>query len=495
MLLGVTFAGISIDEYTVTKPVYKPGEPGVVTISVSNPTGSERVSSITMDINSPYEITVTSAPNLADIDSGGSAIVSIPFKVKDGTKPGIYSINVFFRGTKSGDTAGTTVTSVNSVSVPITVVNEPELSFSVDTKVLTGLDDVTLTITNNGGVANNLRVAPGSGKTVCTIKNAEPDVSTCTTLPPIISLHATDQVYVGTVVDSISVPLSLDSRSAEDGAEDIGLVVTYEDALGISHTEEVNLRVTVRNEQLDIAIVQPNGLSTRAQTTLMLQVTNDGTETISDLRIKFLGDSLKLIDATELKFGNLAPGQTGTASATIYTEMQPGINLVDSRVEWIEKDVQMEEDRSIALAVTSDADVEVFLEAKPLPLTSGGEHTISVLVSNLGTFSIENVDVAIESPALRSLDISNKQYIGGLQRDDFSTVQFLVQVNSTGPGTYPVYLDINYRDQSGEWKQKTIKKEINVYNGVSDEGGDPVPLLVGLGIVAVLVWYFKFRKK
>jgi len=91
MLLGVTFAGISIDEYTVTKPVYKPGEPGVVTISVSNPTGSERVSSITMDINSPYEITVTSSPNLADIDSGGSAIVSIPFKVKDGTRPGILS--------------------------------------------------------------------------------------------------------------------------------------------------------------------------------------------------------------------------------------------------------------------------------------------------------------------------------------------------------------------------------------------------------------------
>lgn len=473
MLLGVAFAGISIDDYTVTKPVYKPGEPGVATISVSNPLGSERVTSITMTVNSAYELTVTSSPNLADIDSGGSAIVSIPFKVKQDANPGIYTINVFFRGYKMGDSAGTSVTSVNSIAIPITVVNEPEFSFSVDNKLLTGLDDVNLRIVNNGGIAKNVKIS----------------------IVGPVSLYGADQIYAGEITGEKTIPLSLDSRSANEGVADLLAVLSYQDALGIPHTENATLRMTIRKEQLDILIIPQDKINTRDKSQLTLKVINEGTETISNLRIKFPGDSIKMMDVTELKFGDLLPGQSATKNATIYTELSPGVNLVDSRVEWIEKDVQMEEQRSIALTVTSDADVEVFLEAKPLPLTLGGDHTISVLVSNLGTFSIENVDVAIESPVMKSMDISNKQYIGGLQRDDFSTVQFLMHINATEPGIYPVYLDIHYRDQSGMWMQKKIQKEINIYNGTADEGGSSLPILIGLGVVIVLVWHFKFRKK
>ena len=44
-------------------------------------------------------------------------------------------------------------------------------------------------------------------------------------------------------------------------------------------------------------------------------------------------------------------------------------------------------------------------EAKPVPLVLNGQHTISVLVSNLGSYRIDNVDVSVSSPALSSLDI------------------------------------------------------------------------------------------
>ncbi len=473
VLLGIAFAGISVDEYSLTKPVYKPGEPGVATVSVSNPVGSERVTAITLSVDSAPEVVVTSAPRLADIDAGGSAIVSIPFKVKDSAKPGIYIIHATFTGFKSEEAAGASRTSVNSVSIPVTVVNEPELSFSVDTKVLTGQDDITLTITNNGGTANNLKLS----------------------IPGDISLYGSDQIYVGQVTDEASVVLSLDSREVKDGAADISLVVSYEDALGIPHSENVTLRMTVRNERLDVSFLQQSDMPTREPSMLTLQVTNDGTETIEDLRLTFLGDTLKLVDSTEFKFGDLAPGQSASASAMVYTELSPGVNLPETRVEWIEKDVQMEETRQIPVTISSDADVAVFLEAKPLPLSVGSEHTISVLVSNLGTFSIENVDVQMESPALRSIDISDRQYIGGLQRDDFSTVQFLVLVNASQPDTYPVTIDINYRDQSGEWKHKEITQNILVYDGMAEQGGDPLPMLVGLGVIVVLVWYFKFRKR
>lgn len=470
LLFGMAFAGLSIDEYSLTRDSYGPGEPGFATIKVTNPIGSERVTAITMSVTASPELTVTSTPKLADIDAGGSAIVSIPFKVKSDAKPGVYTIHAFFSGYKSTEAAGNSQTSVNSVTVPVTVVNEPEFSFLVDTKVLTGFDSVNLTISNNGGNAKGVKLS----------------------LPGDVSLYGADKMYLGDISGDKTVELLLDSRDVDDGTINVPIVLEYNDELGISHTSNASLRMTVRDEQLDVQFVQKTDIYTRAESTLTIEVKNEGDVTLKDLRLSFLNNTVRLKDANEFKFGDLEPGATATKSAVIYNELTPGINLLPSKVEWIEQDVQNEEERDVALTVTSDSDVAVFLEAKPLPLSVGNEHTISVLVSNLGSFSIENVDVTITSPALASLDISNNQYIGGLQRDDFSTVQFLMKPNMSG--SQPVYLKINYRDQSGEWKSETITQTISIYEPDTQDAS-PVPLLLLAAVVVVLVWWFKFRKK
>ncbi len=470
MLFGMAFAGLSIDEYSLTKDVYGPGEPGFATIKVTNPIGTERVTAITMAINAAPELSVTSTPKLADIDAGGSAIISIPFKVKEGTKPGIYTIHAFFSGYKSTEASGNSQVSVNSVTIPVTVVNEPEFSFYVDTKTLTGFDYVNLTLSNNGGNAKKVRLS----------------------LPGDVSLYGSDQVYLGDISENKTVELLLDSRDVDDGTTNILMVLAYDDELGISHTDNASIRMTVRDEQLDVRFTQKNDLYTREENTLTIEVKNEGDAKLKDVRLSFMNNTLKLKDANEFKFGDLAPGESATASAIVYTELSPGVNLLPSKVEWIEQDVQNEEERDVALTVTSDADVAVYLEAKPLPLSVGSEHTVSVLVSNLGSFAIENVDVTITSPAMSSLDISNNQYIGGLQRDDFSTVQFLMKPNMSG--NQPVYLKVNYRDQSGEWKTETITQYISIYEPDMQDSS-PLPLLMLLAVAAFLVWWFKFRKK
>jgi uncharacterized membrane protein len=470
MLFGMAFAGLSIDEYSLTKDIYSPGEPGFATIKVTNPVGTERVSAISMAVNAAPELSVTSTPKLADIDAGGSAIISIPFKVKSDAKPGIYTIHVFFSGFKSSEAAGNSQLSVNSVTVPVTVVNEPEFSFYVDTKLLTGFDSVNVTITNNGGNAKNVRLS----------------------LPGEVSLYGSDQMYLGDISGNKTVELLLDSRDVEDGTINVPMVLEYDDELGISHTDNASIRMTVRDEQLDISFIQKTDLFTRSENTLTIEVKNDGDTTLKDVQLSFMNNTIRLKDTNKIKFGDLAPGATSTVSAVVYTELAPGLNLLPSKVEWIEQDVQNQEERDVAITITSDADVAVYLEAKPLPLSVGTEHTVSVLVSNLGSFAIENVDVTITSPAMSSLDISNNQYIGGLQTDDFSTVQFLMKPNMTG--NQPVYLKVNYRDQSGEWKSETITQYISIYEPDMQDSS-PIPLLLLLVVVAVLVWWFKFRKK
>lgn len=473
MAFGMAFAGLSVDSYTVTKDSFRPGEPGVVTVTVSNPLGAERVTSITMSIDRPTELTVTSAPKLADIDAGGSAIVSIPFRVKDDARPGIYLMNVVFTGYKSAGSTGIAPTTTNIVSVPITVVNEPILVFTTDKQVIGGLDDIVLTIDNNGGKASNVRISTPTDASV--------------------SLYGTDEVFISSITDGANAAMMLDSRDAPDGPTDVAFLVQYDDELGIEHSEDMTLRMTVRNERLDLTFIQNSDVVTKKESTLSMTIRNDGAETLKDVRLAFADSVLRIKGSGELKFGDLAPGQSATASATVFAELPPGVNLVDGQLSWIEKDVQKEGTRQVPITITSDADVGVYLEAKPLPLMVGGDHTISVLVSNLGSYNIENVDVKIESPALRSKDISDTQYIGGLQNDDFSTVQFQMAVNATESGTYPIDMTVRYRDQSGEWKSQVIRQSISVY-GMQASQDSPLPLVLAVLVIAGAVWYFKFRK-
>ena len=99
----------------------------------------------------------------------------------------------------------------------------------------------------------------------------------------------------------------------------------------------------MRNEQLDIAFLQLSDIVTRNENTLMMQARNDGEEILKDVRLSFVDSALRLKDHSEFKFGDLRPGETATASVSVFADLGPGVNLVDSLVTWIERDVQNEE--------------------------------------------------------------------------------------------------------------------------------------------------------
>jgi len=474
LLAGMVSAGISVTGFTVSKDSFKPGEVGIATVTLANPAGNARVSGLTMSINNPPEITVTSAPALADIESGGSAVVSIPMKLKPDARPGIYLLNVIFTGFSQESGTGAQLPTTNTVSIPVTVVNPPILSFATSTQVLGGVQAVPLAITNNGGAARNLRISIPAASSV--------------------SLYSTSQVYVGDATVPQVVNVTLDARNASDGAVDIPLTVSYDDELGISHTDNSTLHLTVKNELLDLRFNQLQPLVTRQDGTLSLQVTNNGQASLSDVRISFINDSLRLKDRNEMVVGDLAPGAVQTVSAAVYPDLAPGLTLVRASISWVEGDIRKEQQLNIPLTVASDADVSVYLDSTPSPLTSGQEHTISVLVSNVGSYGIDNVDVGINSSAFESLDITPRQYIGSLAKDDFSTVQFKVRVGAA-PGDYPIDINVRYRDASGIWVSKDIDQVASV-KGAASGNGSALYLVVGAVVIAALaVWYFRLRKK
>jgi hypothetical protein len=466
LVFGLT-SGLSVTNYTVSKSTYEPGDIGLVTITVVNPVGTDRATGLTMTMFSPTDMTITGSPKLADIDSGGTAIVSIPFKINSDAKPGIFILNVDFDGFSGNDKIS------NTASVPITIADLPILTVDAGSKVLSGVDITELSLSNNGGPANQMRLS---------ISNATG-----------IGLFGTNEKYIGKLDKSKKVNITLDARSAVDGPVNLPVMLIYTDELGATHTDTLDLRLTVKKEKLDIRFNQLSSITTREEGTLKLEVVNNG-EDISDVRISFINSSFRLTDSSEIKVGDLVSGEKSTVSAKVWPELTPGLNLVEAKLSYIEKDVSKEQTMSIPLTVTSDSDVGVYLESKPSPLVPGVEHTVSVLVSNLGSYGIDNVDVGLESDAFTPLDITPRQYIGSLEQDDFSTVQFKVKTNGVS-GEFPININVQYRDPSGEWVNKTITQNAKITTPVSTGNGTLVFAVVIVVVAAILIWYFKLRKK
>ena len=469
--LGLVSAGLSIPNYTVSKSTFEPGDVGIATITVTNPTGSARVTGITMTIFNPSDIIISSSPRMADIDSGGTAIVSLPVRIAKETKPGIYLVNVDFTGFTSGTIGQTSVT--NTVSIPFTVVHVPIISMDAQDDLISGVDTISINITNNGGPASQARIRLAGTSD--------------------IALFGSNEYYVGTLAGPQKILLSLDARSADDGPVDVPFILTYNDEIGTTHTDTITLRLTVKNDKLDLRFNQLSPIKTREAGMLKLEVENSG-EQISDVRISFTGAGFRLTDSGEIKIGDLAANEKAIVTANVLPILSPGLNLVGAKVSWVEKGISKEQEMDIPITIASDSDVAVYLESKPSPLVSGTEHTISVLVSNIGSYGIDNVDVGISSGAFTLLDITPRQYVGSLAQDDFSTVQFRVMTKSPA-GEHPITINVRYRDASGEWVNKALSQSASITAPASTGNGTNLMLLVAGAVAVVLVWYFKFRKK
>ncbi|MEM3625295.1 MAG: hypothetical protein QXF35_01915 [Candidatus Bilamarchaeaceae archaeon] len=473
---AIASAALSITGYTLSQDNYLPGTQGYVSITITNPStaSADSMTGVVASISSPAEITISSQENIGDVESLGTRVITLPFSIKPDAKSGFYSINIKIGGYTKNPSASSQSYYSTSISVPVKVVQMPIFSIESKENILTGVDYVNFKISNNGGIARDVivRVDSSSG----------------------VGMLGESKLYLGDVIKEKEFTMTLDSRNANDGPIEVPIIIEYKDAIGIKHEETGKVRLTVKKEQLDLLFTQQSEIITKKEGLLVLKVRNNGKDKISNLKIYFINESIRMKDGDSFFYGDLAAGEEKTAQAIVFTTYAPGLNRIPVKITWVEKDIEKEEIKNIPLTITSDADVAVYIEAKPAPLTTGTEHTLSVLVSNLGSYEINNVEVEIESEALQNIDVSNKQYIGNLATDDFSTVQFKVKTK-VAPGDYKVKLNINYRDASGEWKTKKITQQIKIYENQKQNGSD-IYLFIGVAVVvALLAWYFFLRKK
>ena len=388
LAFGVVSAGLSVTNYTISKNSFAPGDSGVILLVVSNPMLSTgvgyKMTGVAVSYFPPPEITTSGVNNIGDIDAGGYTLVSVPIKISKNAKSGIYLFEIKLTGYSVSSTTTGQDVYAKTVSIPITITNQPILTFSPDKKVVSGIDTVTFEVSNKGGAAKNVRIKTSSTSA--------------------ISLYGIDELYVSELKDKSFINVTLDSRNVTDGPVNLVFDVTYEDEVGTSATETNKLRVTVKKDILDLAFTQQSTIITRKDGNLTLKIKNNGEE-LKDVRLTFGSTALRMKEVSEVKIGDIAAAGETIVSTMVFADMTPGLNLVPTKISWVEKDIRKEQTVNVPITITSDTDVSVYLESKPTPITVGKEHTVSVLVSNIGSYAIDNVDVVFYSNALQSLDV------------------------------------------------------------------------------------------
>jgi len=479
LLSGAVSAAISLSSYTVNPAQVKPGEQGSIAFSISNVLPSSATTTVSplegvqvfFAAAPGIEFTAQSPYMVGTIASGGSSVVTVPFKVLPTAKAGVATVSFYVREKDQTD--------LKTMTAAIQVVNPPIITLSSDRQTIQGTDAINLTIRNDGGAAGRatLRIAEGSN----------------------FSFVGMTQIYIGDLSGTGAVVVPIDARNVVEGVTTIPFLLSYQQEGGITTNETKYLTMGVKKEKADVAFTQAEPIVTSQTGALSMKVRNNGKE-LKDFKIYLEDSYVKPTESKEVKLGDFFQGATREFSIPVFASAEPGVRTVSLRLRWVEGGVDKEEAVAVPIVVNSDAEAAIFLDAKPSPIVAGGDHTLSILVSNVGSYKIQNVEVTLQdSPAYEIFNAQRSQYIGGLESDDFSTVQYRVRMREVAPGNYPVEMSVRYKDQSGVWVSRN--QSIDVYvrskaDAAPKNGGDAtLPILVALAAAAGGgYWYFKLRK-
>ncbi len=437
LLVCAVFADISVSSYEVSPSTLKPGTSGTVTLTISN-AGTAIVKGIELASGSGGGITTDERINVGDLSSGGSTIISVPFKIKSGTPTGIYNFRASIVGYSEGtDLYGRTVSEYvqRTFTVPITVTNPPTFQMETRTEKVYADDDfnITGTIHRTEGEAYNTRLSVDSDNFIQLGK-----------VPKIL----------GDARARTDFTIPLTSRAGTpSGKYSIPIILTYEDSLGQEGTNTLYFNVDVNKRSPDFIIETETDrpFAPGETVALTVRVRNSGDSDAYGVRVKLVDGTnvLKPLSSSEVYMGDIGAGQSkSTVQGVGVGDVAPGFYNANFELSYKDRngEEQAPETVSIGANIVAKNEISVFASSNPAPIAPDGAYTLSLTISNVGSSPIKALSVEVDSEIIDVLEAQKGQFIGGLEADDYSTIQYKIYVKSIEPGKYPVSVTARYKD-------------------------------------------------
>jgi len=489
LVCGLASADIVPAGFAVSPATFRAGVSGTLSFTLTN-TGTRTITGIDLYGNGQSLTFLTDKTSVGSLGPGASTSVTIPFRVADNAQAGVYNIQV------SAYWVDVDGQGYKTFSYPLTV--SSLINFQLDSLNISGqaspgqLFTVNAAIKASGGNARNVRLSSVSQS---------------------FALSGSSEIQVGDVAEGsealATIPFIVGSSTAP-GVYSVPMTVTYEDGLGSTQMAQLTVGpVTVSKGSIFFAVstnqseasIKPGG---HLQVTVTIaNVGNDDAKFVQ-VALAPTATGFVLLNTGQQYLASIPAGATRAVSFDVgaNTGILPGfypftLSIGFSDVHGV---VQTPITQNVGLTVAGDAAIDVIAGASPSPIIPGKKYTLSLQVSNVGTFTLKSVRVHVSGSSFDLL-VSPNSYIGTLNVDDYSTVTYPVYLHDdAAAGTEPFNVTITYRDASNNEQTLQTKASIDVLS--ADEaakayasGGGTSPLTLAIGLVAVAaVAYFGYKR-
>lgn len=198
---------------------------------------------------------------------------------------------------------------------------------------------------------------------------------------------------------------------------------------------------------------------------------------------------------------NLEPGETREIEFPLGVDStaEQKTYLVPVKIQFQDENrSEYEATRYIGVTVQGDATIDGSLSqdsgTKPFP---NGNAELSVNLFNRGTATAKNVVIEVKDSPHWRIDSEQKVFIGTLDPDDFDSFTLNLHVNpDTAPGSYPLELQFEYKNQNNQNYSitKTLMLQVLTPGEAQSNGasGSIWDWLLPL-ILIVVILYFAYR--
>ncbi|RLE37825.1 hypothetical protein DRJ17_05660 [Candidatus Woesearchaeota archaeon] len=486
---STVWADIQVSDYEIIPEIARPGVKGTISLSILN-SGDYKVSRLTASTQPSSGIEAKSTISIGDIQPSGSTIISIPFTVLETTPSGVYSVRITIRGSyEDPDQDYESKSLYRAIDVPIYVNRPPALSLSTDSQPLIVGEkfSINITVNNDGDKATDVELSSLSDNLIL----------------------EDSPVYIGDLEDSAEITLTGYTDSAMDtGIITVPILANYYDILGNYYNETIqpSFEFIETTHVLDID-VDPSSFTSGETIEIIFKIKNEGDKTISEIKIPLEENDIFVpLSKNEIVLTAIASGQEKEVPVTLgIKDISPGYYTIEFDLEYTTLSAEKKTDTiRTSINIQPNIDLSVFIESEPSPIVENGKYILSLKVSNIGDSEIKSLRLSLEDTEhISLLNAQNTQFIGSLDSDDFSSVQYDVYINSIENNTFileSLPIQLNFKDDFNNPYIETSNVPIKIYSAEAvsmfqaKETNVFWILLPVIVIIVIIYWYWRKQK-
>jgi len=492
-MLGTMFSVLTVTNTGQSATVFSPGTIGTATLTIANnklcsggaaalviDSNSYTVQAVQIDAYDTHYVHVSGSTYVGDVEPCASIEIKLPVRIDNDTPTGIYSIPITLHAyyTSTGN-SGTKNWITRYSIVTITVSNSQGVTLSTP-KSVDEIGILPMVITNNGDDMRNAQLYLNGS---CYLRN-------------------TSILYVGDLGRTTSLFLPVDCSLADDGMNNVKVVLTYTDKLGNHKSNVILTPVYVKKARPNLDISAKGDLISGSSSTMDLVISSNKMIPAAELKeiTLVLNDTnimLSNSNDSEIDVGNLYGNKSISIPIKLYTNLAPGWHYMNVYASWVEDNLVRTKAFGVPIHVSIADGINAYL-SENTKSKQGNEYTISVIVSNLEKTDVYNVEASL-SPKNNDGNVqligATDKYIGKLSNDDFTMVQFKYKLKDSNLKSFPVTIAMKFKDMGGQWHTKNIERNVSMPESIVKDS-NAMNILIGVVVlIIVLAALWKYGRK